>query len=309
MAFVTVDIDDEDSGGGDLAEFIARKVSPIMSGVPSLHVMDATGGMKEVLGGTEFETDLAGVVARVKGAPSGTAASNRASSKEAEANTHAADSSAKPEPYSLTMEQIASFQRDGHVELKSLVSSATLEGMREGCLATLNEQVKHDKHSWPPKGVDASKIGCHTKEFLRSSNNWPQNAAIKALATSPVLAQAAARLLGVKRVRLYTDTIYRKQACDKYTRFHRDLDGVPLNSAFGTLHIPLQALDVKGMSPLIFLTGSHRESRAEAASNATGVRHKHFWEKGGKLSPANVLKHYPRDKVTTDPYQSLPSCQ
>ena len=41
------------------------------------------------------------------------------------------------------------------------------------------------------------------------------------------------------------DAVYMKHACDKYTRFHRDIDHLPLNVKTGTLWIPLTAIDRK----------------------------------------------------------------
>mmetsp|Transcript_37181 Transcript_37181/g.148413 ORF Transcript_37181/g.148413 Transcript_37181/m.148413 type:complete len:101 (+) Transcript_37181:522-824(+) len=73
------------------------------------------------------------------------------------------------------------------------------------------------------------------------------------------LAQAAATLLGSKRLRVYQDSIFVKRGGDGPTLWHSDLNMAPLDTnRFVTAWIPLHPV-TEELAPLCFATGSHRD--------------------------------------------------
>jgi len=193
--------------------------------------------------------------------------------------------------------QLASFQLNGHVLLKGLLAEEDVASVQKPTLDTLNGMVERGEHVWPPPELNMATIGCHSKEYVKAMGLWRRSEKVRQLVLSSDLGKVAATLLGVSRVRLYSDAVYMKHACDKYTRFHRDIDHLPLNVKTGTLWIPLTAIDRKSLAPLVFISGSHLEKREERASNISGLAHRHFWENGTKLTPQQVLDHYARDRL------------
>lgn len=193
--------------------------------------------------------------------------------------------------------RVASFQRDGHVLLKGLLAAEDVAAVQKLTLDILNGLVERGDHMWPPREVNIATIGCHSKEYLKAMGLWRHSEKMRQLVLSPDLGKVAAAMLGVPSVRLYSDAVYMKHACDKYTRFHRDIHHLPLNAKTGTLWIPLTAIDRKSLAPLVFVSGSHLEEREERPSNVSGLGHRHFWENGTKLTPLQVLGHYPRERL------------
>lgn len=142
------------------------------------------------------------------------------------------------EPYSLTQEQIDSFQRDGFIKLKELITPGALAQLRSE-MSQLFEQA-------------TSQLG---SRFGSLEMMWPENDVLKQFVFSSRLARLAAELLGVAKVRLYHDNGLSKQPGCGRTPWHYDGHHFPIATRdVCTLWLPLQAIP-DNMGPLGFARG------------------------------------------------------
>ena len=66
--------------------------------------------------------------------------------------------------------------------------------------------------------------------FLQYFNVWQEDEVVRGLSTSPELAELAGSLMGVKRVRLYQDSLFLKRVGDGCTNYHSDLRMAPFDT-------------------------------------------------------------------------------
>ena len=96
------------------------------------------------------------------------------------------------------------------------------------------------------------------KAFLQVTNLWRTSEAARRFVFERRLADLAAQLLGVERVRLYHDQALYKEPGGGITPWHADQFYWPLSSERTiTAWVPLQATPLE-MGPLAFAAGSHR---------------------------------------------------
>lgn len=98
--------------------------------------------------------------------------------------------------------------------------------------------------------------------FLQLFNIWRSSPTAHSLVHSPILGNIAAKLLGVKSVRVYQDSVFMKRSGDGPTLWHSDLNMCPFDTNdFLTCWIPLQDVpnEVNGGTGLTFATRSHRD--------------------------------------------------
>lgn len=96
------------------------------------------------------------------------------------------------------------------------------------------------------------------KAFLQVTNLWRTSDVARAFVFERRLADWAAELLGVERVRLYHDQALYKEPGGGITPWHADQFYWPLSSDRTiTAWVPLQATPLE-MGPLAFAAGSHR---------------------------------------------------
>lgn len=178
----------------------------------------------------------------------------------------------------LTDEDIISFMRDGHLQIRNLinpsliknsVAPALLNAYDSNELAAWRHKVKINLGSDAPetatvadcesmlKGVDQEDV-----PFMQLFNLWYGSEEARQLVLSPDLGYIAAKLLGVNAVRVYQDSLFAKRPGDGPTRWHSDLNMAPFDSNdFLTIWIPLKAIpsQAEGGSGLTFASGSHRD--------------------------------------------------
>ncbi len=141
-------------------------------------------------------------------------------------------------PYALSRRQIESFQRDGYIKLKNLISPGALGQLREA-MSQLLEQT-------------ASQLG---SRFGSLEMMWPDNSIVRQFVFSSRLARLASELLGVPKVRLYHDNGLSKQPGCGRTPWHYDGHHFPIATKdVCTLWLPLQAIP-DNMGPLGFARG------------------------------------------------------
>jgi hypothetical protein len=141
-------------------------------------------------------------------------------------------------PCRLSPDQISSFQRDGYIKLKQVLSPSLLGLLRD----ELAEMF-------------AAACGQLGHQFSSLEMMWQQNDVLRAFALSPRLARLAAELLGVTAVRLYHDNGLSKQPGCGRTPWHYDGHHFPIATRnVCTVWVPLQAIP-RTMGPLAFARG------------------------------------------------------
>ena len=144
---------------------------------------------------------------------------------------------------------VVAYQRDGFVRIKALLHPELLEYFGPQISA---EVVKRNTQTEPLDQRDT-----YHKAFLQITNLWRTNDAAKEFVFGKRLASAAARLLGVERVRLYHDQALYKEPGGGMTPWHCDQFYWPLDSDRTiTAWVPLQATPIL-MGPIAFAAGSH----------------------------------------------------
>lgn len=141
--------------------------------------------------------------------------------------------------YGLDPEAITRFNRDGYVKLKQVLSPGALVLLRREMEASLVADLG-----------EAPGL-----EFRSGEMMWLKNNVFRQFVLSPRIAEIAAALLRVPRVRLYHDNALAKEPGCGRTPWHYDEDHFPIASAHVcTAWIPLQAVP-RRMGPLAFAVG------------------------------------------------------
>jgi ectoine hydroxylase-related dioxygenase (phytanoyl-CoA dioxygenase family) len=118
------------------------------------------------------------------------------------------------EPYRLTEEQIAFYQRNGHIHLPGVASSDEAAIYRE----VFGELVKQfNKHKLP-----LSERGTYGRAFIQITNMWLKSEAAKRFVLARRFARIAAELMGVEGVRIYHDQALYKEPGGGFTPWHQD---------------------------------------------------------------------------------------
>jgi ectoine hydroxylase-related dioxygenase (phytanoyl-CoA dioxygenase family) len=172
-----------------------------------------------------------------------------ASGPSAEQAPVPADVGALPKPADLQAELTASyeldalaitqFNRDGYVKLKQVLSPGALALLRLETEARLQAELGEN-----PK-----------LDFRSAEMMWLTHDIFRQFFLSPRIAEIAAALMGVQRVRLYHDNALAKEPGCGRTPWHYDDDHFPIASKnVCTAWIPLQAIP-RNMGPLAFAVG------------------------------------------------------
>ncbi len=145
----------------------------------------------------------------------------------------------------LTPAQISAYREQGFIRIADLLQADLLAIYR----AEVTRVIRGIKPT--------TTTGTYGRAFTQRMNLWRQSELIARLVRSKRLAQLAADLMGVARVRLYHDQALYKEAGGGHTPWHADQFYWPLsNDNTITAWIPLQAVS-QAMGPLCFAPGSH----------------------------------------------------
>jgi len=145
---------------------------------------------------------------------------------------------------------IEAYERDGFVKIKDVFNADELAYYREHISS---EVVRRNTNIAPLEERDT-----YHKAFLQITNLWRTNDVARQFVFERRLADIAAMLLGVQRVRLYHDQALYKEPGGGITPWHADQYYWPLSSEKTvTAWVPLQATPLE-MGPLAFAAGSHR---------------------------------------------------
>tara|TARA_A100001011_G_scaffold195390_1_gene203747 strand:+ start:2640 stop:3650 length:1011 start_codon:yes stop_codon:yes gene_type:complete len=142
-------------------------------------------------------------------------------------------------PYNLTINNIKTFQRNGFIKLKNILTPAAIHVLRCEILSLLKKTFKN-----------YSEI--KRNRFLSLEMMWLENSLIRKFVFSSRITKICADLLSVKKIRLYHDNALVKESGCGRTPWHYDDHHFPLETNdVITVWIPAQAIPVE-MGPLTF---------------------------------------------------------
>ncbi|MCC6485806.1 MAG: phytanoyl-CoA dioxygenase family protein [Armatimonadetes bacterium] len=153
--------------------------------------------------------------------------------------------------YTLTDEQIAAYQRDGHIHLKQVATPDELK-LWEPIFADIVRQQQTEVRPLEERDT-------YGKAFLQIINLWQNHESVRAFVLSPRFAKIAAQLMQVDGVRIYHDQALFKEPGGGLTPWHQDQYYWPLDGA-KTITMWMPLVDVPPeMGALTFASGSHTE--------------------------------------------------
>jgi ectoine hydroxylase-related dioxygenase (phytanoyl-CoA dioxygenase family) len=153
-------------------------------------------------------------------------------------------------PFPLTAQQIDSFNENGYIKLRQVLSPELIAHYRRvitGRVAELSADT-----------LPMEQRTTYGKAFLQVMNLWAQSDGVKEFVFGKRLARIAAELMGASGVRLYHDQALYKEAGGGITPWHADQYYWPVSSdKMVTAWIPMQSTPSE-MGPLAFCEKSHR---------------------------------------------------
>jgi ectoine hydroxylase-related dioxygenase (phytanoyl-CoA dioxygenase family) len=153
-------------------------------------------------------------------------------------------------PYNLTDEQIAFYQKNRYIKLKQVFDEATLSFFNEAITERVNKMNTNN--------IALEERNTYGKAFLQLFNLWIEDEVVKQLVFSKRLAKIATDLMNVNGVRIYHDQALFKEGGGGITPWHADQYYWPLETdKTVTAWIPLQATPLE-LGPLEFSAGSHQ---------------------------------------------------
>lgn len=152
--------------------------------------------------------------------------------------------------YAVGEEEIGAFRRDGHVRLRALASRAEVEAYRPAIRGVVDAvAARHDAQG---------RIDDYNHLFTQVTNAWRLADPVRRFVLARRFARVAARLMGVRGVRLYHDQALFKEPGGKPTPWHRDQYYWPLDTD-DTVTMWMALVDVSlEMGPMTFASGSCR---------------------------------------------------
>ena len=187
--------------------------------------------------------------------------------------------------YAVSADQKASYQSDGHVLLRNVVSQEEMDAYRPLILDAADRYNTEKR-----KMEDRDTYG---KAFLQIMNLWEVDEAVRKFTLAKRLAQIAADLMGVKNVRLYHDQALFKEAGGGHTPWHQDQYYWPLNTDNTiTMWMPLVDIDID-MGMLTFASGSQELGylgNLDISDTSEAVLSDLVKEKGYPISRAETMQ-------------------
>lgn len=140
--------------------------------------------------------------------------------------------------YALTPEQIAAYQKNGHIALRGVASTDEVAAYRPAIVEAA-ERYKTEKRALQDRDT-------YGKAFLQIMNLWTKDEAVKRFVFARRFARIAADLMGVQGVRLYHDQALFKEPNGGPTPWHQDQFYWPLDTDKTiTLWMPLVDVTVE----------------------------------------------------------------
>jgi len=153
--------------------------------------------------------------------------------------------------FEVSPEQVAEFQRNGHILLRRIASSEEVAAYRSVILAA-REQFGAERT--PLENRDT-----YGKAFLKGMNLWPKDEGVRRFVLAGRFARIAADLLSVEGVRVYHDQALLKEPGGGITPWHQDQHYWPLDTD-NTITMWMPLVDASpAMGTMRFASGSHRD--------------------------------------------------
>lgn len=153
--------------------------------------------------------------------------------------------------YSVTDEQIETYQREGHIYLPHLASGEEIQFYRKAIVEAV-EKMNTEKRALKERDT-------YGKAFLQIFNLWRTNEVLKNFVLAKRFGKVAAKLMGVDNVRIYHDQALFKEAGGGHTPWHQDQFYWPLDTS-NTITMWMPLIDLtKNMGIMQFASGSHKK--------------------------------------------------
>ena len=155
--------------------------------------------------------------------------------------------------YALTSEQIAAFQKNGHIMLPSVCSTEEIAVYRP-VLNAATDRFKTENRPMEERDT-------YGKAFLQIMNLWVQDEDVRRFTLARRFAKIAADLMQAGGTRLYHDQALYKEAHGGHTPWHQDQYYWPLDTEgiqAVTMWMPLVDVSID-MGALTFASGSQND--------------------------------------------------
>lgn len=153
------------------------------------------------------------------------------------------------EQYPLTDDQVARYQRDGHILLRKLLDGVLLEDFREAINAAV---TRYSDETRPLEERDT-----YGKAFLQVMNLWEKDEAVRSFVLARRFSRVAATLMGANAVRILHDQALFKEPGGGITPWHQDAIYWPLDTD-KTITMWMPMVDVPSdVGSMTFVSGSH----------------------------------------------------
>lgn len=155
--------------------------------------------------------------------------------------------------YALTAEQIAAFQKNGHIMLPSVCSTEEIAAYRP-VLNAATERYKTENRPLEERDT-------YGKAFLQIMNLWVRDNDVRKFTLARRFAKIAADLMQAEGARLYHDQALYKEAHGGHTPWHQDQYYWPLDTQgiqAVTMWMPLVDVSID-MGALTFASGSQQD--------------------------------------------------
>jgi ectoine hydroxylase-related dioxygenase (phytanoyl-CoA dioxygenase family) len=154
------------------------------------------------------------------------------------------------EAFALNQDQIASYQKDGHILLKNVASATEIDAYEpviSDVVQKLNNQNK-----------PLAERDTYGKAFIQIGNLWEKSAEVQQYTLARRFAKIAADLMGVDGVRIYHDQALFKEPGGGHTPWHQDQIYWPFDTDKTiTMWMPLVPISEQ-VGSMTFASGSHR---------------------------------------------------
>ena len=154
-------------------------------------------------------------------------------------------------PYTLNAEQIADYQKNGHVLLRGVATPELVSVYGPAIVEAA------DRYNTETRAI--SERDTYAAAFLQIMNLWTRDEAVRRFTLAKRFGKIAADLMGVDGVRIYHDQALFKEPGGGPTPWHQDQYYWPLDTD-NTVTMWMPLIDIsKEMGALTFASGSNKE--------------------------------------------------
>jgi ectoine hydroxylase-related dioxygenase (phytanoyl-CoA dioxygenase family) len=186
--------------------------------------------------------------------------------------------------YPLTSEQIAAYQRDGHILLRGVCTPEEVAAYREAIVETALR--------FNPETRKLEERDTYGRAFLQTMSLCLKSEIVQRFVYGRRFAKIAAELMGVAGVRLYHDQALFKEAGGGHTPWHQDHYYWPLDTPNTiTLWMPLVNV-TSAMGTMTFASGSHHRGllgHIAISDESEAIFQRYVTEQNLPLAPSGAM--------------------